>query len=77
MTSTNTIWLDYCDAVKEARRRHPEWRRGQALFNVLYFEHSGAFDPEWADEIRGGPLDPFYIDSRIPRFITALQRHWS
>lgn len=77
MTATKTIWMDYCAAVRTARRRHPDWRTGQTLFNVLYFEHSGAFDQKWADEIRGGPLDPFYTDSRIPSFIAALKRHWS
>jgi hypothetical protein len=77
MTATTTIWRDYCDAVKAAREKHPDWRAGQTLYNVLFFESCGAFDSAFADEIRGGSLDPFYVDARIPSFIAALRNHWS
>ena len=48
-------------------REHPEWRRGQALFNALYELH-----PHAADRLRATPADPFYDDQRIPAFWRTL-----
>lgn len=64
---------EYIDAVAEYMERHPDQRSGQAHFNVLYFQ---AFDPEFADQIRGEELDPFYKSSKVPEFIKALRRRW-
>jgi hypothetical protein len=41
----------------------PEWRKGQALFNVVY-----CFYPEIANEIRGSEFDCFHVDERIELF---------
>ena len=46
-----------------ARRRHPEWRAGQAAFNVLAQHH-----PVVAERVRSGPFDPYYRDVRLPAF---------
>lgn len=48
---------------------HPYIRYGQAVFNALF-----ELDPETADVIRGGSLDPFYHDSRVPQLIDWLNR---
>lgn len=50
-------YLEYLSLVVDARRAHPEWRRGQAHFNVLV-----KVAPELAEEIRASDLDPFYAD---------------
>ena len=43
-------------------------RRGQHAFNVLY-----AMYPKLADTFRGGELDPFYQDKRLPDFLKAVE----
>jgi hypothetical protein len=51
---------------KEAERLNkifPEWRKGQALFNIVYH-----FYPEIANEIRGTKFDCFHKDERIDAF---------
>jgi hypothetical protein len=70
---TTSKYARYCAAVAEARLKWPEWRRGQAHFNVLYFD---GFDPEYADEIRGTDLDPFHSDAQVERMLPALARRW-
>lgn len=61
------------EAVDRARELEPSLRRGQAYFNALYF---GEHDPEFADEIRGGSLDPFYDDGKIEVMLEALRERW-
>ena len=56
-------------AVDIAQERHPEWRYGQTLFNVLY-EH----EPILADLIRSGPHDPFYVDGVADAFLAIVER---
>jgi hypothetical protein len=53
-------------AVIENRPTHI--RAGQAAFNYLYEKAPG-----WANYIRGGPLDPFHLDERLPAFFEWLQ----
>lgn len=64
----------YMAAWQQYRVAHLEQREGQAHFNVLYF---GGFDPEFADEIRGTDIDPFYRDDRLPAYFDALRSHWN
>ena len=45
------------------RISNPEWRRGQAVFNVLYKLH-----PEVADSIRGTEHDMYHNDENIEQF---------
>lgn len=48
---------------KAVKDRPDSWRKGQAAFNALY-----SLAPGWADSIRGGKLDPFHRDDRLPEF---------
>lgn len=58
---------EYDVAVLNALVDHPEWRRGQTYFNVLY-----DLDPDLANEVRGTEFDPFYNDSICPDFARWL-----
>ena len=51
----------------EAPLLFPSWRKGQAYFNYLYQLH-----PDVADEIRGTEYDPFYLNSRIEKFLNKI-----
>jgi hypothetical protein len=66
-------YAEYLDAVTDRRFRHPHERSGQAHFNVLWFDQH---DPDFADEIRGGELDPFNLDERVPAMLSALRERW-
>lgn len=55
--------------VRAARSRFE--RRGQAYFNVLHDER-----PDIAQELVGGPLDPFYDDSKLDAFLAAVAERW-
>jgi hypothetical protein len=54
-----TKFEKYLETVKTAQKENPSWRRGQAMFNVLYILY-----PKLADRCRGGYLDPFHADYR-------------
>lgn len=63
---------DYCTfltAVDEAHRANPEWRYGQAAFNVLE-----RLEPELAEEVRGTVLDPFHQTGRVPEFMLWAEK---
>jgi hypothetical protein len=62
----------YAYAAAKYQAEHPEQRLGQAHFNVLR-----TFDPEFADEITGTELDPFYDDGNLGPMLDALGRRWS
>ena len=64
MATTEQTIAEFTEAIAN---RNPKWREGQAAFNHL---HKVA--PGWADHIRGGPLDPFHIDERLPAFFGWL-----
>lgn len=58
--------LDTADLIVAAHTavaEHPEWRLGQAAFNVTYERYPGL-----ADRIRGSDVDPFHDDARLPQF---------
>lgn len=61
----------FLDGWVEAKIVHPEWRRGQAFFNVLY-----DYDVAAAEAIRGTDIDPFYDNSRIPQAIWSVAERW-
>ena len=68
--------MGFDDFVISADRLHREtgWRRGQAMFNLLYDIHPGL-----ADSIRGEHhegRDTFYRDENIPRFLVWLSAVW-
>ncbi len=52
-------WLAIQEQANELQLEHPDWRRGQALFNALH----GVF-PALAEQIRGTDADPFHDESR-------------
>lgn len=56
-------WWQYLAKFGEMRKAHPQWREGQAYFNALE-----ELLPDFANEIRGTKLDPFYHDDRIDAF---------
>jgi hypothetical protein len=60
------------EAVVGTQVAHPEWRLGQTFFNVLE-----DFDQGLADEVRGGPVDPFYNDGLIPACGMVVKERWS
>jgi hypothetical protein len=60
------------EAVIAEQRAHPDWRLGQTVFNVLYEK-----DPALADEVRGGPVDPFYNDGLVPALMEVVKRRWA
>lgn len=59
--------LDYVQAGMLAR--HKTWRAGQALFNALEL-----VVPEFANEIRATPLDPFYDNKKIQACLAHFQK---
>jgi len=59
----------YLAVVDQFKEKHPDWRRGQVLFNALY-----EVDPREADLARGVPgLDPFHNSAAGPVFLAWLQ----
>lgn len=61
----------FYDGWVEAMQMHPEWRRGQAFFNVLC-----NYDPAAAEAMRGTDIDPFYDNKRIPQAIWFVAERW-
>jgi len=60
------------DEIKKVRdgflNAYPRWRKGQALFNAIYY-----VDPEIANKIRGSDIDPFHIDDNIEPCMKFLE----
>lgn len=61
----------YDDAVARAAHEHPDWRPGQAAFNVLR-----DMRPDLAYRVAGSELDPFHRDAALEEFRQWLSRHW-
>jgi hypothetical protein len=59
---------NYLAACVRAVCDHPDWRVGQAHFNVL-----ADLAPDVADAVRGTNLDPFYDDARLDAFLRHVQ----
>lgn len=51
----------------EDRRQRP----GQWAFNVLHSTR-----PDLSEQIRSGPLDPFYRNDRLPDFFQFVEENW-
>jgi len=56
------------DAWNESAYTHPEWRTGQALFNVLR-----EANPRLAERLRVSDANPFYDDNKTPEAIIFIQ----
>ncbi len=54
-------------------KENPAGRRGQNLFNFAHELFGGKFT-ESLDWEYSGPLDPYYHDSNIPRFMEHLRK---
>lgn len=50
-------------AARVTLSNHPEWRWGQAVFNVMY-----DIFPSVANQIRGKSIDMFYKDENVEKF---------
>lgn len=61
----------YKNVVAGYRVFYPEWRDGQAHFNVLTW-----VDVEASDEVFGTWRDPFDEDARIPALLLFLEERW-
>lgn len=55
------------EKAAKARKKNPELRKGQSLFNQLWVDY-----PELADSIRTTSADPFYNDKRLPEFFAMI-----
>lgn len=66
-------WLDpgeVLDALREQTGTGPEGLRlGQQVWNTL-----SAIAPKLVEPFRAGPLDPFYVDDRLPAFLAAVEK---
>lgn len=58
---------EYSDRVLRCFIDHPDYRLGQAAFNVALSIWPGIVRP-----LVGTPADPFYDDSRLGAFIEAI-----
>lgn len=65
----------YWQRVAEAMRDYPNWRFGQAAFNVL-----SALRPDLSEPIRGQASDPFHYrggeDDSLKGFVAYLENNW-
>jgi hypothetical protein len=63
-------------AVGYYSRGNPEWRAGQAIFNVL-----ARTRPDLSEQLRGTALDPFYLDdASTPEFQAIcnwIDKNWA
>lgn len=64
-------YQEYLQAVDAAQLAHPEWRWGQVHFNVLQ-----EIDPDLAEEVRGGELDPYHRDDRADWLCAHVSIIW-
>lgn len=59
---------EFSELIKSmSGHKDPCLRRGQFMFNTLYRRY-----PAIANRIDGTEFDPFYVDDRIPKFISYL-----
>lgn len=64
---------EYLNDVDRTNTRHPEWRYGQTLFNVLHVHR-----PDLSEKVRGTKIDPFYkyTYNAIHPFLTFVRENW-
>lgn len=65
------MFAEYLQTVQSAQARNTDksQRRGQIHFNVLH-----EMSLELANSFRGGDMDPFYSDDKIPAFLDHLEK---
>jgi hypothetical protein len=62
---------DYLQHANRAWLGQTVQRRGQMFFNVL-----AEARPDISERVRGGSLDPFHRDDRIPDFLRHVEDRW-
>lgn len=62
---------EYRTRVYSGISRPVGWRVGQHAFNLLH-----EINPELADQVRATPMDPFYRDGKLPKFLVWVGQHW-
>lgn len=60
-------FTEYCNLVAKVMVKE-QWRPGQTYFNILFQEHD-----EFARQIIGTDLDPFFDDNRLPEFLARVR----
>ena len=63
---------EYKTAVEYAHDNNPEWRLGQAAFNVLMCNR-----PDLSEQIRATGLDPFHDSALLEDFYPWVKDHWA
>jgi len=61
----------YLDDVVDANLNNPDWRFGQACFNVAF-----ELEPEWCVTTEVISVDPFFNDNAVPDFLKLLRDRW-
>ena len=67
-------FADYKIAIRQAQQEHPQWRLGQAAFNVLY-----EMRPDLSEHVRATTLDPFHrrTNEECAEFFNWVEMIWS
>ena len=55
--------------VRDDFLKNYAWRKGQALFNAIFY-----IDQDLGNKIRGSEIDPFYQDERIDKCLDFLKK---
>lgn len=65
---------DYYEEVINTLAKEPEWRVGQAAFNILM-----DYRPNLAEEVRATNLDPFFFDTwdGCEAFFALVEERWN
>lgn len=66
------LFENYQKAVQYAQDNNPQWRKGQAAFNVLMLNR-----PDLSEQVRGSGIDPFHHDERLDPFYCWVRDHWN
>jgi hypothetical protein len=67
----NERWNFIESEAQIIQSRNPDWRRGQALFNILYL-----FYPKEANMVRATTYDCFHRNDRIDAFKQKVFELW-
>lgn len=71
MENEPTSYQGYRTLVLIAHKNHPQWRLGQAYFNVLHRVRE-----DLSGMVRASIADPFHQDNRIPTFLKFIKENW-
>jgi len=63
LDNANGVWEELEKHILREKKKHPEWRAGQTIFNTAH-----KFFPIATDIIRGTKDDCFHNDAKIESF---------